>query len=219
MQGNGIVGIEKVELGIEKADFVPLAFHFEVDDLAAQESVDLPDVGLHRLDLDGTEPHGAACREASADPEIDAPGREPIERGECVGGHWGDAVRWHQYAGAEADPPRVDRRSRHGDKAIGAQHLGVVEPGICEAEFLGPADDVVGVRRRWQRDAEIHHVTSLCRSVNIWIGYTTFITFFGQSMQDCPYLEKTSTAGLGFGHSVAIICLSDLWIRPIAKND
>jgi hypothetical protein len=88
-----------------------------------------------------------------------------------------------------------------------------------QAEFLGPADDVVGVRRRWQRDAEIHHVTSLCRSANIWVGYATFITFFGQSMQDCPYLEKTSTAGLGFGHAVAIICLSALWIWPIAKND
>ena len=156
-----ILGIEERQLGIEEADLALLSLHLEVDRLAAQQAVDLRDVGLHVLDLDRAESHGAPGGEAGADAEVDAAGRQRVERGQRIGGDRRDAIGRHQHAGAEADAARVDRRRAHGDEAIGTQHLGVVEPGMREAQFLGALRQLPGIRRRRQGDAEIHGLLSV----------------------------------------------------------
>ena len=64
MQRDGIADVEQVKLGIEKANFPPLALHLEIDNVTAQQPIHLPDIGLHRLDFHCAETHGAPCREA-----------------------------------------------------------------------------------------------------------------------------------------------------------
>src|SRR5262249_31266095 len=78
MQLDRVLGVEQRQLGIEEADLPFLALHLELDGLAAQEPIDLPHIGLHVLDLDRTEAHGAPRGETSADTEVDAAGRELV---------------------------------------------------------------------------------------------------------------------------------------------
>src|SRR5205807_3987973 len=85
MELDRIARVVEFELRIEEADFAPLAFHVEIDGFAAQQPVDLADVGFHRLDLDRAEPHGAARSEPGADAEIDAAWRELVDARERVG--------------------------------------------------------------------------------------------------------------------------------------
>ena len=53
-------------------------------------------------------------------------------------------------------PRGLHRRRRHGDERIGAQHLGVEEPGVGEAEFLRAAHEAPGVGGGGDGDAELH---------------------------------------------------------------
>jgi hypothetical protein len=84
------------------------------------------------------------------------PGASWFSVASALAGHRRDAVGRHQHAGAEPDLLGVHRRRAHGDEAVGAQHLGVVEPGVAEAELLGALHDLAVVRRRRQGDAEVH---------------------------------------------------------------
>jgi hypothetical protein len=80
-----ILRIDESELGIEQADQARLSFDFRLDGFLAQQGDDRADIILERSQLDRAETHRAARREAGADTEIDASGRELIERGEGVG--------------------------------------------------------------------------------------------------------------------------------------
>ena len=126
-----------------------LPFHRELDRLAAQQAVDLVDVGLHVLYLDGAKAHRSPRGEARADAEVDAARRKLVQCRQRIGGDRGNAVRRHQHACAEADTLGVHGRRAHGDETIGAQHLGVVEPSMGEAELLGFLGDLPGICSRW----------------------------------------------------------------------
>src|SRR3981081_1735456 len=67
-----ILGVEERQLGIEETNLFPLPFHLELDGLAAQQAVDLLDVGLHVLYLDRAKAHRSPRGEARADAEVDA---------------------------------------------------------------------------------------------------------------------------------------------------
>src|SRR5690349_21092995 len=65
-----------------------------------------------------------------------------------------------RFDGTSTPVPRrirlIHGRCAHGDEAIGAQHLSIVEPGMGEAELLGFLGDPPGICGRWQGDAEIN---------------------------------------------------------------
>src|SRR3981081_1660968 len=67
-----IFGVEQWQLGIEKTNLFLLPFHLELDRLAAQQAVDLVDVGLHLLYLDRAKAHRSPRGEARADAAADA---------------------------------------------------------------------------------------------------------------------------------------------------
>ena len=91
------------------------------------------DVGFHVLYFDGAEAHRAPRGKAFADAEVDATRRKLVQCRQRIGGDRGNAVRRHQHAGAETDAFGVHGGSAHGDKAIRAQHLSIVEPHGIEA--------------------------------------------------------------------------------------
>jgi hypothetical protein len=140
VQGDRVGGVDEAEFGVEEADFAALALDGGFDHFAAHEGGDGADVVAHFGQLDGAEAHGAAAGEAGADAEIDAAGGEFVERYEGVGGDGSDAVGGDEHAGAEADAAGFDGGGAHGDEAVRAQHLGVVEPGVAEAEGFGAAN-------------------------------------------------------------------------------
>ena len=156
VQGDGIGGVDEAEFGVEEADFAALALDGGFDHFAAHEGGDDADVFAHCGELDGAKAHGATAGEAGADAEIDAAGGEFVEGYERVGGDGGDAVGGDEDAGAEADSPGFDGGGAHGDEAVRAQHLGVVEPGVAEAEGFGAGDGFPGVRVGGEGDAELH---------------------------------------------------------------
>ena len=130
MQRDRVDGVDQAEFGVEETDLSRLFFHGELDDIAPQQAVDLIDVGLEGRHLHRGKSHRPAGREARADAKIDPSGRKTVEARQGVGGDRGNAVGRHQDAGAKADAGGVHRRRAHGDKAVRAQHLGVVEPGV-----------------------------------------------------------------------------------------
>ena len=156
VQRDRVLCVDEADLGIEETDLAALAFDRRLDGVAGEERVDDTDILLHVGELHRAQSHRAARREAGADAEIDPAGREAAQRREGVSGDGGDAVRRHEHASAEADFRRLHRRGRHRHKAIGGDHLRVVEPGMREAQFLGALRRLPGVARAGDADTEIH---------------------------------------------------------------
>ena len=156
MQGDRIPGVDQPELRVEQADLVPLAFELRLDRLLTQQRGHDADVLLEGGQLDRAHAHGAPPGEARADADVDAPGRQLVERGEGVGCHRRDAVGWDQHAGAQANARGLDRRRAHGDEAVRAEHLRVVEPGMGEAEILRPLRQLPRVGRGCHGYSELH---------------------------------------------------------------
>src|SRR5260370_21452410 len=67
MERDRILAVEQRQLGIEETNLFLLPFHLELDELAAQQAVDLVDVGLHVLYLDRAKAHSSPRSEARAD--------------------------------------------------------------------------------------------------------------------------------------------------------
>ena len=132
-----IARVDQAEIGVEQADQAVLAFDLGFDGLFAQQCRDDPGIFFQLRQPDRAEPHRPPPGKAGADAEIDPSGRQLVERGKRVGRHRGDAVGRDQDPGAEPDMAGLDRRHGHRDKRVGAQHLGVVEPGAAEPQLLG----------------------------------------------------------------------------------
>jgi len=91
-------------------------------------------------------------------------GAEHAAQGQRPGRHWCNPVRRNENAGAQPDARRPHRGCHHGHEHIGVEELGVVEPRVGEAELFGALDNLPGIRRRGQRNTEIHLVPSLRQS-------------------------------------------------------
>ena len=140
MQGDRVARVDQAEIGVKKSYFGLLAFEGEGHGFLAQQAVDGVEVAFHIAQFHRAESHGAAAGEAGADAEIDPAGGEFVQRGEGAGGDGGDAVGGNENAGAETDARGFYRRRAHGNEAIGAEHLRVVEPSMREAEFFRALD-------------------------------------------------------------------------------
>ncbi len=106
--------IDQAELGIEQPDQPGLALDRGFDRLAAQQRHDDPEIVFHLGQPDRAKPHRPPSGEAGADPEIDPPRRQFVQRGKSVRRHRGKPVRRDQDAGAEPDLRRLHRRRGQG---------------------------------------------------------------------------------------------------------
>src|SRR6202140_133332 len=79
MERDRILGVEQRQLEIEETNLYLLPFHLELDRLAAQQAVDLVDVGLHVLYLDRAKAHRSPRSEPRADAEVNAARRELVQ--------------------------------------------------------------------------------------------------------------------------------------------
>ena len=152
-----VARVDQPELGVKQPDQPLFVFDFGLDRLSAQQRHDDADIFLHIGEPDGAEPHRPPPGKPGADPEIDPPPRQFIQRCKGVRGNWGNAVRWDQHAGAEPDLRRLDCCGGHRDKRIGAQHLRIVKPGAGEAQFLGPPHHPPGIGVGRNGNTELHY--------------------------------------------------------------
>ncbi len=152
-----IARVDQPELGVQQPDQPLLVFNFGLDRFAAQQRHDDADILLQIRQFDRAEPHRPPAGKPGADPEIDPPRHQFVQRSKRVRGNRSDAVRWDQHPGAEPDFRRFHRRRSHRDKRVGTQHLRVVEPGARKPQLFGPPHHPPGIGVGRNGDRELHH--------------------------------------------------------------
>ncbi len=158
VKAHRIASVDQSRIRVQQPDLAALPLDGRFDRLLAEQAIDDPYILLQIGQLHRAQPHCAAARETRADPEVDAPRREPVQGSEGVRGDGGDPVGGNQHAGAKADARGLHRRGAHRHETVGGDHLGVEEPRVREAELLCPLRQSPGIRRRGDADAELHAV-------------------------------------------------------------